>query len=119
MFRIPVFKCNLLDDKSGIKVDEFEVTLVDFTKMAHKSNSFILVSQAKKAFYAQDQLDPRWSIVLSTPPKDFFNREDDLDDFMNNSVGHQSIVTTLAQVESFDTMDDSNVIFIRGDCERF
>ena len=113
MFRIPVFKCNWVDDKSGIKVYEFEFALVDFTMMAHKSNSFILVSQAKKVFYVQDQLDPRWSIVLSTLQKDFFNIEDP-DDFMNNSI-----VTTLAQVESFDAMDESNVICIRGDCEGF
>ncbi|KAL6326028.1 hypothetical protein AAG906_038520 [Vitis piasezkii] len=48
MFRIPVFKCNWVDNKSGIKVDEFGLTLVDFTKMAHKSRSihFNLPSQA-------------------------------------------------------------------------
>eukprot|EP00261_Vitis_vinifera_P019765 XP_010650360.2 PREDICTED: uncharacterized protein LOC104879379 [Vitis vinifera] len=44
MFRIPVFKCNWVDNKSGIKVDEFGLTLVDFTKMAHKSDPFILAS---------------------------------------------------------------------------
>ena len=66
----------------------------------------------------QDQLNPKWSIVLSTPQKNFFNRED-LDDFMNNSIEHHPIVTTLAQVESFDVMDDSDVICIQGDCERF
>ena len=29
---------------SGIKVDEFGFTLVDFTKMTHKSDPFILAS---------------------------------------------------------------------------
>ena len=101
MFRIPVFKCNWVDNKSGIKVDEFGFTLVDFTKMTRKSDPFILASQAKQVFYVQDQLDLRWSIVLSTPQNDFFNRED-LDDFMNNSIKHHPVVTTLAQVESFD-----------------
>ena len=48
MFRILVFKCNWVDNKSGIKVDEFEFKLVDFTKMTHKSNPFILASQAKQ-----------------------------------------------------------------------
>ncbi|RVW97578.1 hypothetical protein CK203_046481 [Vitis vinifera] len=74
MFRIPVFKCNWVDNKSSIKVDEFGLTLVDFTKMAHKSDPFILASQAKQVFYVQDQLDPRWSVVLSTPQRDFFKR---------------------------------------------
>ncbi|RVX11381.1 hypothetical protein CK203_019589 [Vitis vinifera] len=67
--------------RSSIKVDEFGLTLVDFTKMAHKSDPFILASQAKQVFYVQDQLDPRWSVVLSTPQRDFFKREDS-DDFM-------------------------------------
>ena len=44
MFRILVFKCNWVDNKSGIKVDEFGFTLVDSTKMAHKSDPFILAS---------------------------------------------------------------------------
>ncbi|RVW24553.1 hypothetical protein CK203_090862 [Vitis vinifera] len=93
MFRIPVFKCNWVDNKSGIKVDEFGLTLVDFTKMAHKSDPFhfSLPSQATK----------------------------DSDDFMDNSIEHHPLITTLAQVESFDTMDDSDVICIRGDCEGF
>ena len=36
MFRILVFKRNQVDNKIDIKVDEFGLTLVDFTKMAHK-----------------------------------------------------------------------------------
>ncbi|RVW72143.1 hypothetical protein CK203_057974 [Vitis vinifera] len=119
MFRIPVFKCNWVDNKSDIKVDEFGLTLVDFTKMAHKSDPFILASQAKQVFYVQDQLDPRWSVVLSTPERDFSFSAKDSDDFMDNSIEHHPLITTLAQVESFDTMDDSDVICIRGDYEGF
>ena len=118
MFRIPIFKCNWVDNKSGIKVDEFGFTLVDFTKMTHKSDIFILASQAKQVFYVQDQLDQRWSIVLSTHQKDFFNREDP-NDFMNNSIEHHPLITTLAQVELFDAMDDFDTICIRGDCDEF
>ncbi|RVW24082.1 hypothetical protein CK203_091324 [Vitis vinifera] len=113
---IPVFKCNWVDNKSGIKVDEFGLTLVDFTKMAHKSDPFILASQAKQVFYVQDQLDPRWSVVLSTLERDFSFSAKDSDDFMDNSIEHHPLITTLAQVESFDTMDDSDVICIRGNC---
>ena len=56
MFRILVFKCNWVDNKSGIKVDEFRFTLVDFTKMAHKSDPFIVVSRAKQVFYVHINL---------------------------------------------------------------
>ncbi|RVW16664.1 hypothetical protein CK203_080919 [Vitis vinifera] len=99
--RKKVFKCNWVDNKSGVKVDEFGLTLVDFTKMAHKSDPFILASQAKQVFYVQDQLDPRWSVVLSTPERDFSFSAKDSDDFMDNSIEHHPLITTLAQVESF------------------
>ena len=95
------------------------MTLADFTKIAHKSDPFILASQAKQVFYVQDQLDPRWSVVLSTLERDFSFSAKDSDDFMDNSIEHHPLITTLAQVESFDTMDDSDVICIRGDCVGF
>ncbi|RVW84608.1 hypothetical protein CK203_048116 [Vitis vinifera] len=75
MFRISIFKCDWVDNKNGIKVDDLGFTLVDFNKIAHKSDPFILTSQAKQVFYVQDQLDPRWSVVLSTPQKDFLDME--------------------------------------------
>ncbi|RVX18233.1 hypothetical protein CK203_006320 [Vitis vinifera] len=75
---------------------------------------FILASQVKQVFYVQDQLDLRWSVVLSTPPRDFSISAEDSDDFMDNSIEHHPLITTLPQVESFDTMDDSDVICIRG-----
>ena len=112
MFRIPIFKCNWIDNKRGIKVDEFWFTLVDFTKMAHKSNPFILASQTKQVFYVQDQLDQRWSIIFSTPQKDLFNKDDSNDFIMNNSIGHHPLITTLAKVESFDAMDGFDTICI-------
>ncbi|RVW20636.1 hypothetical protein CK203_109088 [Vitis vinifera] len=55
MFRIPVFKCDWVDNRNGIKADDLGFTLVDFNKTAHKSNPFILASQAKQVFYVQDQ----------------------------------------------------------------
>ncbi|KAL6327920.1 hypothetical protein AAG906_027331 [Vitis piasezkii] len=102
MFRIPIFKCDWVDNKNGIKVDELGFTLVDFSKIGHKSDPFILASQAKQVFYVEDQLDPKWSIVLSIPPKDFNNMEG-LDDFTDN-------------FESFDVMDESDAIYMREDC---
>ncbi|KAL6323329.1 hypothetical protein AAG906_029336 [Vitis piasezkii] len=44
MFRIPVFKCDWVDNKNGIKVDDLGFKLVDFSKIAHKSDPFILAS---------------------------------------------------------------------------
>ena len=46
-FKIPVFKCDWVDNNNGIKVDELGFTLVDLMKVAYKSDSFTLASQAK------------------------------------------------------------------------
>ncbi|KAJ9675314.1 hypothetical protein PVL29_024315 [Vitis rotundifolia] len=116
MFRIPVSKCDWVDNKNGIKVDDLGFTLVDFNKIAHKSDPFLLASQAKQVFYLQDQHDPRWSVVLSTPQKDFLDRERG-DDLVDNFVEHHPFIGALPQVEAFDAMDDSDAICMRGDYE--
>ena len=36
MFRIPVFKCDWVDNKNDIKVYDLGFTLVDFNKISHK-----------------------------------------------------------------------------------
>ncbi|KAL6321680.1 hypothetical protein AAG906_031189 [Vitis piasezkii] len=113
MFRIPVFKCDWVDNRNGIKVDDLGFTLVDFNKTAHKSDPFILASQAKQVFYVQDQHDPRWSVVLSTPQKDFLDRERG-DDLVDNFIEHHPFIGALPQVEAFDAMDDSDAICMRG-----
>ena len=116
MFTIPMFKCDWVDNKNGIKVDELGFTLVDFSKIGHKSDPFILASQAKQVFYVEDQLDPKWSIVLSIPPKDFNNIEG-LDDFTDNRMEHHPFISSMPEVESFDAMDESEATYMRKDCE--
>nr|CAN78432.1 hypothetical protein VITISV_023303 [Vitis vinifera] len=116
MFRIPIFKCDWVDNKNGIKVDELGFTLIDFSKIGHRSDSFNLGSQAKQVFYVDDQLDPKWSIVLSIPPKDFNNMEG-LDDFTDNCMEHHPFISSMPEVESFNVMDESEAIYMREDCE--
>ncbi|RVW72902.1 hypothetical protein CK203_056355 [Vitis vinifera] len=50
MFNICVFKCDWVDSKNGVKVDELGFTLVDLSKIGHKSDPFILATQANKFF---------------------------------------------------------------------
>ncbi|KAL6347804.1 hypothetical protein AAG906_026333 [Vitis piasezkii] len=109
------FLCDWVDNKNGIKVDELGFTLVDFSKIGHKLDPFILASQAKQVFYVEDQLDPKWSIVLSIPPKDF-NMEE-LDDFTDNCMEHHPFISSMPEIESFDAMDESEAIYMREDCE--
>ena len=113
-FRIPVFKCDWVDNNNDIKVDELGFTLVDLTKVAYKSDSFILASQAKQVFYVQDQLEPRWSIVLSQ--KDFLHKEG-VDDLIEVPAEHHPSISTIPKIYSFDDMDDSQAICMREDSE--
>ena len=82
--------------------------------MAYKSDSFILASQAKRVFYVQDQLEPRWSIVLSQ--KDFLHKEG-VDDLIEVPAKHHPYVSAIPKIYSFDDMDDSQAICMREDSE--
>ena len=113
-FKIPVFKCDWVDNNNGIKVDELGFTLVDLTNVTYKSDSFILASQAKQVFYVQDQLEPRWSIVLSQ--KDFLHKEG-VDDLIEVPAEHHPSISAIPKIYSFDDMDDSQAICMREDSE--
>lgn len=86
-------------------MDEFEVTLVNFNKLSHKSNPFILASQAKKVFHVQDQLNLKWSIDLLPLQKDFVENED-VDDLTNDCMEYHPYVNPLPNVKTFDEMDE-------------
>jgi len=42
MFTIPLFKCKWVDNKSGVKMDESGMTLVDFGKVGYRDEPFIM-----------------------------------------------------------------------------
>ena len=45
-FFVPLFKCKWFDNKSGVKIDESGMTLVDFRKVGYRDEPFIMVHQA-------------------------------------------------------------------------
>jgi len=53
-FVIPVFKCKWVENKTDVKVDESEMTLVDFRKIGYHDKPFIMTYQASQVFYIQD-----------------------------------------------------------------
>lgn len=115
LLKIPVFKCDWVDSKKGVKVDELGFTLVELGRIGHKSDSFILASQAKQVFYVEDQLDSRWSIVLEPPQHRYpCSVDDDLNDCFAEPQGFDRV---LAEVESLDETDDLVLPPVRGDCE--
>jgi len=53
-YYVPIFKCKWVDNKTGVKVDESEMTLVDFRKIDYHDKPFIMAHQASQVFYIQD-----------------------------------------------------------------
>ena len=55
-----LFKCDCVDNRNGVKVDELEFTIVDLKRIGHKSDPFILTFQANQVFYAKDFSNHEW-----------------------------------------------------------
>ena len=116
MFNICVFKCDWVDSRNGVRVDELGFTLVDLSKIGHKSDPFILATQAQQVFYVKDQVDPRWSIVLSRPKMEMFEIEDD-ENMVDNCMEHHPFANGMPDIKSFDEVEDCDAICVRTDCE--
>ncbi|RVW64870.1 hypothetical protein CK203_066167 [Vitis vinifera] len=97
-------------DKNGVKVDEFGFTLVDLSKIGHKSDPFILATQAQQVFYVEDQVDPRWSIVLSRPKMELFDIEGD-GNIADNDMEHHPFVNGMPNIKSFDEVENYDEIY--------
>ncbi|KAL6313504.1 hypothetical protein AAG906_005454 [Vitis piasezkii] len=108
--------CDWVDSKNGVKVDELGFTLVDLSKIGHKSDPFILATQAQQVFYVEDQVDPRWSIVLSRPKMELFDIEGD-DNIADNYMEHHPFANGMPNIKSFDEVEDYDEICMRSDCE--
>ncbi|KAA0063231.1 uncharacterized protein E6C27_scaffold205G00410 [Cucumis melo var. makuwa] len=112
-----LFKCDWVDNRSGVKVDELGFTIVDLKRIGHKSDSFILTTQAKQVFYVQDSANPEWSVVLTSPQRiieeDFF--EDEIGDMLQE-CGYETI-KRIPNVDTPNETDDTNSTYIRHDCE--
>ena len=112
-----LFKCDWVDNRSGVKVDELEFTIVDLKRIGHKSDPFVLASQAKHIFYVKDSANPKWSVVLTSPRRtieeDFF--EDEIGDMLLE-CGY-GVVQKMPNVDTPHEIDDTTSSYIRHDCE--
>nr|GEV18419.1 hypothetical protein [Tanacetum cinerariifolium] len=64
----------------GVKRGNLGYTLVDLDNLGHKVDPFILASQARQVFYVKDQIDKKLSIVFKTPPKNYKDTYDEVDE---------------------------------------
>jgi len=57
-------KCKWVDNKTGVKVDESGMTLVDFRKIGYHDEPFIMAYQASQVFYILDPMSEHWFVEL-------------------------------------------------------
>ena len=70
--RVVMFRCKWFDvsDKlRGIKMDEYGFVSVNCNRQLKSNEPFILASQASQAFYAIDQVNKGWHVVLKSQPQ--------------------------------------------------
>ncbi|GKA23455.1 hypothetical protein Tco_0709417 [Tanacetum coccineum] len=79
--QIPLFKYDWVNHKSGgVKRDKLGYTLVDLNNLGHKVDPFVLGSQALQVFYVKNPVDKKLSIVFKTPPKNYKDTYDEVDE---------------------------------------
>ena len=76
-----LFKCEWINSESprGMKIDQYEFTMVNFNQLGFKEDPFILASQALQAFYVEDTIEKDWHVVVRTQPRDLFDVLEDSD----------------------------------------
>ncbi|KAA0035796.1 transposase [Cucumis melo var. makuwa] len=115
-FNVPVFKCDWVQNSGGVRIDELGYTLVDLNRVGHKSDSFILASQAKKVFYVEDPSDVRWSVVLTPPQRDFEDRYND-DELGDTILRCEGITNDMPDFYLNNDLDENVSTYLRSDCE--
>lgn len=114
--KVPLFKCNWVDNNKGVKQDTLGYMLVDLNRLGHKDDPFILASQARQVFYVQDQLNKKMSIVFMTPPRNYRDTYDEVDEeFSTLILPHNGNV--LPEVDELDLGEESRDDYVRHDCK--
>ena len=90
------FKCDWVESNNGIKNDKLGFTCVNLSKVRHKDDPFILVSQANQVFYVDDPMESRWSIALSTEPRNISldNEQDKIETLKELNTTNKELVET-------------------------
>lgn len=113
--KIPLFMCDWVENKKGIKKDNLGYTLVELNRLGHKDDPFILASQARQVFYVKDQLDKKMYIVFMTPPKNYRDSYDDVDEEFSTVIFSQTD-NILPRVDPLDLGNESRNDYFRPDC---
>ena len=112
--RIPIFMCDWVDNKIGVKQDKLGYTLVDLKRLGHKGDPFILASQAQQVFYVADPLDPKMSVVFKTPSRNYRDVYDDVDEEFSTVVS-PTIDNIMPRLDPVDLNKEND--YFRTDCQ--
>ncbi|GJY15402.1 hypothetical protein Tco_0385824 [Tanacetum coccineum] len=113
--QIPLFKCDWVNHKSGgVKRDKLRYTLVDLNNLGHKVDPFVLASQALQVFYVKDPVDKKLSIVFKTPPKNYKDTYDEVDEEFSTVIHHRND-NVLPLVDRRDLANESRDDYYRKD----
>ncbi|XP_061363881.1 uncharacterized protein LOC133307391 [Gastrolobium bilobum] len=81
--RVVLFKCIWVDTtpNKGVKIDEFGITSVNFSRMIHTGahetdEPFILAADARMVYYVDDPIDQDWCCVCHVKPRDIYDMGD-------------------------------------------
>ncbi|TYK08862.1 transposase [Cucumis melo var. makuwa] len=105
-----------VQNSGGARIDELGYTLVDLNRVGHKSDSFILASQAKQVFYVEDPSDVRWSVVLTLPQRDFEDRYND-GELGDTILRCEGIPNDMPDVYLNNDLDENVSTYVRSDCK--
>ncbi|KAI3871109.1 hypothetical protein MKW98_015009, partial [Papaver atlanticum] len=63
----------------GLKTDSLGFTLVNFNHLlgTQREEPYVLASQCRQIFYAQDPVEPEWDVFVRNKPRDIFDMGDD------------------------------------------
>ncbi|XP_024198467.1 uncharacterized protein LOC112201787 [Rosa chinensis] len=102
-FRVPIFKCDWVENVRGIKVDELGFTLVNLNRKGHLKDAFVLSTHVKQIFYIQDPLDAQWSVVIRCPDRDYQGAVED-EELEDIEMEQQPFNATMPSIETFDNI---------------
>ena len=81
---------------------------MDLYQIGHKSDPFILASQAKQVFYATDPVDKKWSIVCFMPFRSIPNFENYVD--VHNMKERIPFTKEIPRITRIDAYNDDNQV---------
>ncbi|KAH0750560.1 hypothetical protein KY290_029792 [Solanum tuberosum] len=81
--RVVLFRCNwfdVYDEIKGVKKDEYDFVSVNPGRFLKINEPFVLANQASQVFYANDNSNKGWEVVMKTQPRDSFEIIEQMND---------------------------------------